>query len=168
MEDETRANPLSGIRPYRRRSAMYRWLRAHHDQVAEMLDTIEPSWWEVAKRLGQAGVHNTKGVPPSGDSVRRVWKVVCRDVGAAIARPVPGERLSPSRITPDARPLIAERAPTSPPTDRPWATPSPEAPWRRPGTEVPPSTAPSGRGTEMLASVRRTLARRSNDSPEGS
>lgn len=170
MNDGTEANPLSGIRPYRRRSAMYRWLREHHEQVAELLETIEPSWREVAERLGREGVRNTKGALPSADSARRVWHVVCRDVEIAKTRPGRHGRLPPSRMPADARPPVAATVATvrsAPPAEESWAS-SPAAPWRTPEGEAPSPPTTSGRGAEMLARVKQTLARSGNDKPKGS
>lgn len=171
MDNRAEADPLSGVRPYRRRSAMYRWLREHHGQVAELLATTEPSWREVAERLGRAGVRNTKGALPNADSIRRVWGVVCRDVEGAKVRPIREGRLPPSRIPAGTRPTEAERPrapPPAPSSDRPWAVSVSKVPWRKPGTEAPPPVAANGGGAEMLARVRRTLARKSDDNTKGS
>jgi hypothetical protein len=171
MNDRAETAPFSGIRPYRRRSEMYRWLREHHGHVAELLAATEPSWREVAERLGRAGVRNTKGALPSADSIRRVWRVVCRDVAGAHTRPIREGRLPPSRIPSGTQPTETERPkapPPAPPSDRPWAVSVPSVPWRKQGTEAPPPVAVSGGGAEMLARVKRTLARKNDDNAKGS
>jgi len=171
MNDRAAADPLSGIRPYRRRSDMYRWLRQHHGQVAELLAATEPSWREVAERLGRAGVRNTKGALPSADSIRRVWRVVCRDVEGTKARPIRQGRWPPSRIPAGTQPTETERpraTPPAPASDRPWAVSVPSVPWRKPGTGAPPTVAASSGGAEMLARVKRTLARENDDNAKGS
>jgi hypothetical protein len=103
-------NPLAGIRQYRRRSALYRWLRAHHESIAEILTKDEPSWLSVAERLAEAGVRNTKDAPPSADSVRRIWRAVCRDIARAqnehSTRNVP-LRPMPSNLSTTRRPVVS-------------------------------------------------------------
>lgn len=170
MNDGIEANPLFGIRPYRRRSAMYRWLREHHEQVAELLETNEPSWRDVAEHLGRAGVRNTNGALPSGDSIRRVWKVVCRDIETAKTRPGRHGRLPPSRMSADVRPAVAATVETdrsTPSAEQSWASP-PATPWRTPEPEAPAPQTTSGGGAEMLARVRRTLARKNDGNTKGS
>lgn len=102
-------NPISRLkasvttRPYRRRSDIYRWLRAHHAAVVELLEK-EPAWQVVAAELEALGLKGATGGRPTGRGVRRIWNCVCRDVALEAARATAN----------NDRGLVGSRAPRMP------------------------------------------------------
>jgi hypothetical protein len=163
MEHDDTGKPSSGARPYRRRSALYRWMRQRHAQVAQMLDEEEPSWREVSEWLGRLGVCNTKGATPSAASARRVWAVVCRDIAVKQARAASGGKLPPSRIPPTVRPQHAPAlvtSPSGPDPSRPWAKASDPSPVSSQGSPSPAPPAERPTAKEQLERIERKLASR--------
>ena len=180
MSDEALTKVLAGLRaqPYRGRSELYRWLRANHRRLARRLAKDQTSWAVIAQELAAAGLKNTKGDPPSSDSVRRVWATVCRDVAEEMASKARQARKKPpSRISPDWRPQVVPQPSAAPvtPTARVLTTDGtrPEAAQvgGRPGDEPMdfPTIGPSGaplaeghvlyRGRPMLRRVAEQLAK---------
>jgi|GEM_PF-6060336 hypothetical protein len=77
---------------YTRHCDAYRWLRQHYDLMLQMLSEHQPSWPTVAVVLGAEGVTGAQGRQLTGDSLRRVWRRVCRDMNAVPAKPpTPGQ-----------------------------------------------------------------------------
>jgi len=119
MSDEALTKVLAALRaqPYRGRSELYRWLRANHRRLARRLAKDQTSWGVIAQELAAAGLKNTKGDPPSCDSVRRVWATVCRDVAEELASKArQARRKPPSRISPDWRPQVVPQPAAAPVT----------------------------------------------------
>ncbi|HUZ90310.1 MAG TPA: hypothetical protein VMU78_00170 [Methylocella sp.] len=73
---------------YSRRGDIYRWLRDHFQQVFHDIEELQRPWAVIAAEAAVAGVIGTRGAKPTADSVRRVWKRVCRDVQVARDRKV--------------------------------------------------------------------------------
>jgi hypothetical protein len=69
-----------------RRSRLYLWLRAHHDQLVSGFTQNGPSWGTIATHLGNNGLVDGGGKPPAPETVRATWYRVRRDVAAARAR----------------------------------------------------------------------------------
>jgi len=114
MSNNDLSKVLSGLKaqPYGGRSALYRWLRANHRRLSRRLAKDQTSWTVTASEIAAVGITNTKGGPPSSDSVRRVWATVCRDVEAdRSAKIVNPKRKPPSRISPDWRPTVVPPPP---------------------------------------------------------
>jgi len=113
----TRLNAAVAARPYRRRSDAYRWLRANHRAVRELLDQ-EPSWHVIAREMTASGITGATGGSLSGRGVRRIWERVCRDLATAEAGrgEIPARAL-PSRFAAGWHPPIA-------PTEKPPLQPS--------------------------------------------
>lgn len=84
MTDKALTQVVEGIRkrPYRGRTGLYRWLRAHHEPLARELATNDPSWQDVTEMLTAAGFVGRFGAPLQAGGVRRVWLTVCRDMAA--------------------------------------------------------------------------------------
>jgi hypothetical protein len=104
-------------------SQLYRWLRAHHDQLAQAFGDHGPSWASIAAHLGNIGVMDGEGKQPLPGTVRAAWYRVRRDVAVARAsrvepvagEPVPGVTFAPQpTMNPPAPP-----APVSPPAGDP-------------------------------------------------
>lgn len=118
-----------------RRSSLYLWLYAHHDQLAAVFAQNGPSWARIANHLGKNGVVGDGGDPPAPETVRSAWYRVRRDVAAARARRAGSGSASASASVdgimpptvassppPDASPqpfLVPARAPAGEPDRRP-------------------------------------------------
>ena len=97
MSDEILTRVLAGLqgRRFRDRSDLYRWLRANYKRLALRLEQDQISWGVLAREIAAAGLKNKKGAPPSADSVRRIWRTVCRD----LAREAAAKAQRPHRIS---------------------------------------------------------------------
>jgi len=89
-----------------RRSMLYLWLHAHHDQLAEVFAQNGPSWTRIAGHLGKNGVVGDGGDPPAPETVRSAWYRVRRDVAAARAR-----RAGPASVDVIMSPPVASSPP---------------------------------------------------------
>src|SRR6266446_1375223 len=180
MSDETLTKVLAGLqgRRLRGRSDLHRWLRANYKRLAHRLAQDQVSWGVLAQEIAAAGLKNRKGEPPSGDSVRRIWGTVCRDLAReAAAKAQHRTRKYPSRISPNWRPQVVE--PSRPMTSAGPPVPSSPSvnesalagvPGRQSSDVVEfPTVDPSGaplaeghifyRGQSMLRRVPEQLAR---------
>jgi hypothetical protein len=97
-----------------RRSQLYLWLRAHHDQLAESFAETGPAWRSIAAHLGNIGVVGGWGDPAAPETVRKAWYQVRRDVVAARAEPAPDGSV-PGVAFISAVPSVALPAPASAP-----------------------------------------------------
>jgi hypothetical protein len=62
---------------------VYAWLLKNHAEVEQLRARWDrPRWETIAKLMAGDGVIGARGAPPNGNSVRRVWKRVCRDKAA--------------------------------------------------------------------------------------
>lgn len=69
------------------RKPVYAWLVTNHEEVEKLRARCDRPFWEtIAKLMAEDGVIGTRGAPPNGNSIRRVWKRVCRDNAARDAR----------------------------------------------------------------------------------
>jgi hypothetical protein len=110
-----------------RRSRLYLWLRAHHDQLVEVFVQNGPSWARIASHLGKNGIVGDEGEAPAPETVRSAWYRVRRDVAAALARrdgPASVDVImSPSVASPP--PLVASPRPLPGQTSAPNGDPDP-------------------------------------------
>lgn len=109
-----------GRRAHRGRSDLYRHIRnSHPDLVQQKVGTRDgPSWEDVAAQLASEGALDRKGQPPSGETVRKMFKRVSRDVAAETAFQVTGVRPgTPHRVQapPDWKPTPVTAARVLPP-----------------------------------------------------
>jgi len=66
---------------------VYAWLLTNHDEVERLRARWDrPRWESIAQIMAADDVIGARGAPPNGNSVRRVWKRVCRDKTARDAR----------------------------------------------------------------------------------
>ena len=72
-----RAQPAKGRG---QRSPLYRWLRQNHAHLLEEFTASAPSWPGLALALGNSGVFNGEGKPPTAEGVRTVWYRVRQDI----------------------------------------------------------------------------------------
>jgi hypothetical protein len=115
------------------RSPLLGWMRQHHALITERMNTVRPSWDDIARTLAKLGIRDANGQPPKTEAVRRAYH---RVAGALDAK---GQRRRRSKAQ-----IAAAKAATSPasaaapavvPTPEPAAAPS-EAP------PVPAAAAP--------------------------
>jgi hypothetical protein len=110
-----------------RRSRLYLWLHAHHDQLAEVFAQNGPSWARIASHLGKNGVVGDGGDPPAPETVRSAWYRVRRDVAAALARrvgPASVDVIVPPPVA-SSPPLVASPQPLLVPASTPAGDPDP-------------------------------------------
>lgn len=67
----------------RKQSDAYRWLHAHHGELAATFIKHPPCWPDIADTIAAAGILGGQERPLTGRAVRRIWDRVCRDVQAA-------------------------------------------------------------------------------------
>jgi len=101
-----------------RRSQIYLWLRARHDQLVESFAETGPAWSSIAAHLGNIGLVGGWGKPPAPETVRKAWYLVRRDVaaragsapGVVFARPTTSAPVLPAPVIPLAGdPVSPER-----------------------------------------------------------
>jgi hypothetical protein len=106
-----------------RRSQLYLWLRAHHDQLAASFAEIGPAWGSIAAHLGNIGLVGGWGDPPAPETVRKAWYLVRRDVAANRAKSNGSAADDPTLVvTFTSQPASTSPvppAPVTPPTDDP-------------------------------------------------
>lgn len=66
--------------PHNRREAVFCWLWVNHEEVHEMIGKWKCSWHGVAAAMDLDGIMGSRGAPPTGNAVRRVWGRVCREM----------------------------------------------------------------------------------------
>jgi hypothetical protein len=138
-----------------KRSALYRWMLAHHRQLeATMQSGIGTEGWErLVKRFTDAGLTNRNGGPLTVHSVRKTWWTVRADVRKA------GQQAAPAPIPPSpaVRPLARDARSAPPPTTKP-TTPEGQnarsAPAGRTGFRHDP-IAREGDAEELLGSINK-------------
>ena len=81
-----------------RRSPVYLWLKARHDELQAAFEENAPSWQAVADYLAEGGVLNGNGSRPTAVSVRSAWLRVRKTVAEQRAKkpPAPSSPLSPA------------------------------------------------------------------------
>jgi hypothetical protein len=102
------------------RSPLYRWMRRHHDELAEKWAGLRIDWVATCERLAAVGLTDRNGKPPSSSTARQTWLRVRRDLAKArrvrcLPRPEPDPVLDfePARWADGAGP--AEQRAGSPP-----------------------------------------------------
>ena len=84
-----------------RRSALYRWLHAHHAALSRSLDRPDRSWVEAAGLITAEGLFGANGKPISPKALRQMWLRVVRDVERErAAKPAEPDRPKPHRSRP--------------------------------------------------------------------
>ncbi len=156
MEDPAlaRLEAAAKSRAYRRRTEMYRWLRARYAKISALLEELEPPWEVIAAEMAAEGVLGRTGNVPTARGARRVWDCVCRDVARDRSYQLTG--VKPARQQPSRAPVTWQ-----PPVARPQLpTPVPEPALARGG--VPAQTAdPDDPPPGSMAYVRRKLEKMS-------
>ena len=111
-------------RGHGRRSPVYLWFRQHHDELAAGFARYAPAWQVLAAFLGQQGILDIDGKPPTARGVRDAWWRVRRDVEAAAgtATPLPAPSAPSRSMTPQGGRAVVEFSPSLP-VPQPGAVP---------------------------------------------
>jgi len=145
-----------------RRSALYRWLYAHHAALSRSLDRPDRSWVEAAGLVAAEGLLGANGKPILPKALRQMWLRVVRDVEheraaklAEPARPKPHRSRPAGSWSPPVTVLPALQTKSS----DPWLpgpldvkAPSPGENQVREAEDTPQA---------IMARLQRTLAERS-------
>lgn len=134
----------------RKRSDAYRWLLAHHGDLAAVFAKHPACWPDVAATMAAAGVLGGRGRPLTGQAVRRIWGRVCRDVQAAATFQAAG-----------VRPGAGATRPPMPSSALPGWRPIPVAPPPAPGTPADADAEAEAEAERQLARLRRHIDERS-------
>lgn len=116
------AAAMSG-RSTRGRSALYRWLAGHFDQI-QPDRAARPDWVAVTERLTGLGIVNGDGSPLRPENVRKTWARVVRDYGSAAPqqrKAAPARRKAVASARPVVTAAAAPQAPPVPAGDDPMA-----------------------------------------------
>lgn len=136
------------------RTDLYRWLKARHAALTELLAEAKPGWATLAMAIDKEGVKGRQGQVISADAVRRIWRRLCRDLeveervrlagGTTKRSPTP----APKGWTP---PVVAK--PTTFQTQPAPFAPSPTSPARADPSQMTPA--------ERKADLMRVIDKRS-------
>jgi hypothetical protein len=55
------------------RSPLLGWMRQHHALITERMNTVRPSWDDIARTLAKLGILDANGQPPKTEAVRRAY-----------------------------------------------------------------------------------------------
>jgi hypothetical protein len=101
-----------------RKSPVFLWLMARHDELEAAFKENAPSWPALAEYLGQGGILSGDGAMPTATSVQNAWARVRKHVATqrtASARPAPVTRPAPARpASPDPTPADPQPQPQQP------------------------------------------------------
>lgn len=134
-----RSNPVKGRG---QRSPLYLWLRENHSRLVEEFSASAPSWPQLAAALGDGGILNGQGNPPTAEGTRTVWYRVRQEMSGV------KKVASPQRLS-AVKPIDSD--PIPPGASQPETGGEAEAP-RRFGTvrvrgggadEAPPKNTPT-------------------------
>jgi hypothetical protein len=120
---------ILAVRALQGRSPLYRWLHAHHAEIAaDMATRSRPAWEALAQTARDTGQLDANGNPPNRQSIRKAWHTLERDLNrqpavrtsASFAQPArPAQPIQPAAV---AAPAMPDRpAPVISPADVPAA-----------------------------------------------
>lgn len=117
------------------RGSLYRWLRQHHDEFADLLKQVpRPDWQKITRALSAENLLDASGNKPTPERVRQTWVKVRKDVEASRHKQAVRSRTppaaQPAAVAPPVR-LLGEEHPAEPKPafnvdkflkemDRPW------------------------------------------------
>jgi hypothetical protein len=101
------------------RSPLLGWMRQHHALITERMNTVRPSWDDVARTLAELGVRDANGQPPKTEAVRRAYHRVAGALNAKGQR----RRRSKAQIAAAKAVTSAERVPAPATATPPGAPP---------------------------------------------
>ena len=111
------------------RSPLLGWMRQHHALITERMNTVRPSWDDIARTLAGLGIRDANGNPPKTEAVRRAYHRVTGALNAKGQR----RRRSPAQIA------AAKAATSYASAAVPTAAPAPSLP--AVASEAPPAPA---------------------------
>ena len=130
-------------------------MRQNHALITERMNTVRPSWDDVARTLAGLGVRDANGAPPKVDAVRRAYHRVTgalnakghrrRRTAAQIAAAGAATSLVPPVAGPEPSPAAAAPSPVLPAHT---PTPAPSGVLPAPATVPPPPARPAFDPTE--------------------
>jgi hypothetical protein len=74
------------------RSPLLGWMRQNHALITERMNTVRPSWDDIAGVLAGLGIRGATGAAPKTEAVRRAYH---RGTGPRRRSPLPGPRPPP-------------------------------------------------------------------------
>lgn len=111
------------------RSPLYRWLHAHHAEIAAHMATqARPAWEALAQTARDTGQLDSNGNPPNRHSIRKAWQTLERDLnrsptprkpGAPTTRAPVSSPVAPPASAVQSVPVTSPAAPTAPARTRP-------------------------------------------------
>jgi hypothetical protein len=82
---------LLAARTLQGRSPLYRWLHAHHAEIAAHMATqARPAWEALAQTARDTGQLDSNGNPPNRHSIRKAWQTLERDLNRTLTIRKPG------------------------------------------------------------------------------
>lgn len=99
------------------RSPLLGWMRQNHALITERLNTVRPSWDDIADVLTRLGIRDANGAAPKTEAVRRAYHRVTGALNAKGLR----RRRSKAQIAADR--AEASPAPAGPPASGPPPAP---------------------------------------------
>lgn len=98
-----------------RRSPLYLWFADNHSALVTAFERNSPAWAELANYLGERGLRDADGKPPTARGTRDAWYRVGKDKQAAaekreargtlsVVRPLPSQAPTPAAPTPRPQP----------------------------------------------------------------
>jgi hypothetical protein len=82
---------LLAARTLQGRSPLYRWLHAHHAEIAAHMATqVRPAWEALAQTARDTGQLDSNGNPPNRHSIRKAWQTLERDLNRTLTIRKPG------------------------------------------------------------------------------
>jgi hypothetical protein len=120
---------LLAARTLQGRSPLYRWLYAHHAEIAaHMAAQARPAWEALAQTARDTGQLDSNGNPPNRHSIRKAWQTLERDLnrpptirksGAPTTQPPVSSPVAPPASAVQSVPVTGPAAPTDPARTRP-------------------------------------------------
>jgi hypothetical protein len=112
------------------RSPLYRWLHAHHAEIAaHMANQARPAWEALAQTARDIGQLDSNGNPPNRHSIRKAWQTLERDLNRPLTTRKPGE--------PTTQPPVGSPVAPSAGTVQPVPVTVPAAPMATPARTRP-------------------------------
>ena len=123
-----------------RRSTLYQWLAANHDEFAAVIAEVgRPNWRALAMAFSEEGLRDRVGKPPSPEGTRLTWFKVRKAIEA--------QRTRRPKVPPAPQP--------------PQPSPAPSTPVAEPRAE-----AGASRADEQISRMERLLQSRKGKMPD--